>query len=57
VAELVRKYCKKLRLGNAIGTTKNTLDYNKMTNQDRPFLQVQVSIWKILDSGEMGAEY
>ena len=39
VTELVRKCRKKLGLGDAIGTIENTPDYNKMTNQDRPFLQ------------------
>ena len=42
VTELVRKCRKKLGLGNTIGIIKNTLDYNKMTNQDRSFLQASM---------------
>ena len=39
VMELVPKCCKKLGIGGTIGTIENTLDYKKMTNQNRPFLQ------------------
>jgi hypothetical protein len=38
VKDLVRKSRKKLGFGNAISTIENTHDYNKMTDQDRPFL-------------------
>jgi hypothetical protein len=38
VKELVRKSHKKLGFGNTISTIENTPDYNKMTDQDRPFL-------------------
>ena len=42
VVELVRKCHKKLGLDNTIGTIENTPDYNKMTNQDRPFLHASM---------------
>ncbi len=38
MTDLVRKSRKKLGFGNAISTIENTPDYNKMTDQDRPFL-------------------
>ena len=38
VKDLVRKSHKKLGFGNAISTIENTPDYNKMTDQDRPYL-------------------
>ena len=42
MTELVRKCHKKLGIGDAIGIIENTMDYKKMTNQDRHFLQVSM---------------